>query len=127
MKVNSLIHRWERASGAPHTRHAYAVRLPIHDAARIAALAEIYPNRTETEIITDLLSAALDELEEALPYVPGSRTVAEDEFGDPLYEDVGPTPRFETLTRKHQERLGSAAGDAQETATGGSGLQPTGN
>lgn len=111
MKVKSLIHHWERATGVPHTHHTYDVRLPIHDAARIAALAELYPNRTETEIITDLLSAALDELEEALPYVPGTRAVAEDEFGDPIYEDAGPTPRFEALTRKHQERLGADSED----------------
>jgi len=49
-----------------------------------------------------LLSTALDELEEALPYVPGTKIVAEDEFGDPIYEDVGVTPLFEELSRKYR-------------------------
>jgi hypothetical protein len=57
-----------------------------------------------SEIITDLLSAALNELESSLPYQRGDHVVALDEEGDPLYEDVGPTPRYLMLTRKHLQR-----------------------
>jgi hypothetical protein len=52
-----------------------------------------------------LLGAALDELEASLPYVKGSKVVATDEMGDPLYEDIGLTPRFLTLSRRHLQRI----------------------
>ena len=56
-------------------------------------------------IITELLSAALDTLEAALPYEQGERIIAEDECGDPIYEDVGPTPHFLMLAKQHAARL----------------------
>jgi hypothetical protein len=31
--------------------------------------------------------------------------VASDEQGDPLYEDIGLTPRFLALSRRHLQRL----------------------
>lgn len=33
--------------------------------------------------------------------------IATDEEGDPLYEDIGPTPRFLALSRRHLQALGS--------------------
>ncbi|NIR61224.1 MAG: type 1 pili tip component [Gammaproteobacteria bacterium] len=105
MRISELVRDWEENASARLTATEYAVRLPLYDAARLAALAEMYPGRTQDQIITDLLSAALDELEESLPYVQGSRVVSEDEFGDPIYEDAGPTPRLQELTRKHFQQL----------------------
>jgi hypothetical protein len=81
------------------------VQLSIKDAARLNALAELYPRRNIEELITDLLSASLDELESVMPYRQGSKVVATDEQGDPLYEDVGPTPRYLALTEKHLHRF----------------------
>lgn len=101
----TLIRQWETSAGGRLTAREYLIRLPLHDAARIAALAEMYPRRGETELISDLLTAALDELEGAMPYVQGSRIVGENEDGDPIYEDVGPTPRFLELSRKHLRLL----------------------
>jgi len=77
----------------------------LHDLARVQALAEIFPGRTQNQIITDLLSAALDEIEESMPYVKGTRAITEDEFGDPVYEDIGSTPEFEAATRRHYDDL----------------------
>jgi hypothetical protein len=36
--------------------------LPLEDAARVAALAELYPERTEADILNDMIGAALDDL-----------------------------------------------------------------
>lgn len=105
MKVKDLIREWQTAPHVALTAHEYHVRLSIRDAARIAALLEMYPATTEARLITDLLSAALDELEAALPYVPGSRVIAEDDQGDPIYEDVGGTARFLELTKKYTIEL----------------------
>lgn len=110
MRIKDLITEWEKRATSPRTAQTYAIRLSIHDAARIHALAEMYPGREPADIIRDLLSAALDELEAALPYVQGERIIAEDEYSDPIYEDAGPTPRFVALTRKHERRLASGSG-----------------
>lgn len=114
MRIKDLIKEWEQHGRAPRAAEAYAVRLPIRDAARLNALAEMYPGREPADLITDLLAAALDELEATLPYVQGERIVAEDEYNDPIYEDAGPTPRFVALTRKHERLLARKA--AEDTA-----------
>ena len=101
MKVKELLSVWEQTARGELTREQYCVRLPVEDAARLRALADMFPRRNMEELITDLLSAALDELESSLPYVRGDTVVALDEEGDPLYEDVGPTPRYLDLIRKH--------------------------
>lgn len=105
MKVKQLIEAWEESASEARTAETYTVHLPLHDAAKLAALREMFPGRTEEHLITDLLSAALDDLEAAFPYVQGQRVIAEDEHGDPIYEDIGSTPRFNELTRKHLERI----------------------
>ncbi len=104
MKVRELLSYWEQNARSELTREAFMVRLPLEDAARLQALARMYPRRSLEELITDLLSAALEELESTLPYVEGDRVVALDEQGDPMYEDVGPTPRYLSLMREQLAR-----------------------
>lgn len=101
MTLRDLISNWETTSSTPLTEEQFAVRLPKNDAAKIAALVEMYPGRTQEQIITELLGAALSELEHTLPYIKGDTVSAVDELGDPIYEDVGPTGKFVELTRKH--------------------------
>lgn len=104
MTLRELIGIWDKASNSPLTDTEYSVKLTTNDAAKIAALAEMYPSRTAEQIITELLSAALNELEYTLPYVKGNTIASVDEMGDPIYEDVGPTSRFTELTKKHMEQ-----------------------
>lgn len=105
MKVKELLEKWEKNGGTKLTAKEYCVRLPLHDAARVAALADMYPLKTEGDIITELLSMALDAVQASLPYRQGDKVIAEDEMGDPIYEDVGPTPRFLALSKQHTARL----------------------
>ena len=114
MKLRELIKRWEESASEQRTPFTYSVRLPLQDAAKLAALAEMYPGRSETELITDLLSAALDEVEASFPYVQGSHIAAEDEEGDPIYADAGLTPRFKELTQRHLARLRQEANDSTD-------------
>lgn len=107
MKVHDLLKALQENASTPRAAREFNVRLPLPDAARLLALAEMYPGRTETQLISDLLCAVLDELEAAFPYVQGAQVVAEDEQGDPVYGDVGLTPRFMALTRKHLRALES--------------------
>lgn len=105
MKIRELVRHWENFATGRLTRSPYQIHLDIEAAARLAALAEMYPKRQPEELLGELIGAALEELEAGLPYVKGTQVVATDEQGDPLYEDIGPTPRFLALSKKHLQHL----------------------
>ncbi|MHA7833245.1 MAG: type 1 pili tip component [Algiphilus sp.] len=109
MKIKELLDVWHAGASDPFTAESYCVRLPVYDAARLAALSELFPGRSADALLTDLLTASLDELESNFPYQRGDRVVEHDEMGDPIYEDIGLGPRFHELTRKHAARLKAAA------------------
>ena len=108
MNFKELLDSWRASAAAPRTARAWAVRLPLDDAARLAALADMFPGRAPEQLITELLGVALREVAAAMPYVPGTRVISTDEQGDPVYEDIGPTPRFMELARRHHASLASA-------------------
>lgn len=108
MKFKPLLDRWKKAAAPAKTAREYAVRLPLDDAARLAALAELFPGQSIEEIVTDLLGAALDEIAVAMPYEKGPKVISRDDQGDPVYEDKGLTPRFVELTRKYKKNLETA-------------------
>ena len=105
MKIRELAHHWEENAKGRLTDTGYSIHLDMESAARLAAIVEMYPKRHPEELLGDLIGAALEELERSFPYVKGSTVVATDEEGDPLYEDVGPTPRFLALSRRHLHDL----------------------
>jgi hypothetical protein len=107
VSFKSLLDHWQQIAPPTLTATEYAVRLPVDDAARIQALAEMYPGTSREQIITDLMGAALKELAASMPYVRGSKVISTDEHGDPVYEDAGPTSKFIELTRKHRKKLAS--------------------
>jgi hypothetical protein len=105
VSFKKLLESWRETAAAPRTVAEYSVRLPVDDAAQLQALTQMFPGRTAEQLITDLLGAALQEVATAMPYVAGQKVISTDEQGDPLYEDVGPTPRFIELTRKIRKQL----------------------
>ncbi len=105
MTFKALLDAWAAQENPALTSETYAVRMTTADAARVHALAELFEGVDEERIITDLLRAALDELQAAIPYQAGSKVIREDEFGDPVYEDRGLTPRFLELARGYKESL----------------------
>ena len=105
MKFKPLLDRWKKEVAPALTAEEYSIRLPLDDASRLHALAELFPGRRIEDIITDLLHAGLDEIGAAMPYERGPKIISRDEQGDPLYEDVGLTPRFVELTRQFQKIL----------------------
>ncbi len=105
MPFKDLLDTWQSDSAPELSEERYAIHLPVDDAARIAALAEMFPGSGVEKIIADLLHTGLDQIEAAMPYVPGSKVIREDEFGDPVYEDVGMTPRFLELVRAERSKI----------------------
>ena len=107
MSFKELLESWREGAAVPRAAQSYAVRLPVDAAARLAALADLFPGRSTEQLISELLAVALNEVAAAMPYVAGKRVISTDEQGDPVFEDVGPMPRFIELTRKY--RRGRAA------------------
>ncbi len=105
MKFKPLLDRWKKDTAPPRTAEEYSIRLGLDDASRLHALAELFPGQRLEDIISDLLHTALDEVAAAMPYERGPKVISRDEQGDPVYEDIGLTPRFVELTRKFKKSL----------------------
>ncbi len=65
----------------------------------------MYPQRTKTEIVGDLLGAAIEDVYEGLPSGAGRQVGDEPELGGALYEERGERDRFRTLVNKHYREL----------------------
>src|SRR5579871_4864776 len=62
VSFKELLESWRTSAAAPRTARTYAVRLPLDDAARLGALADMFPGRTPEQLITELLGVALKDL-----------------------------------------------------------------
>lgn len=108
MKFKPLLDRWKKDPAPARTAKEYSIHLTLDDAARLHALGELFPGQPIEVIVTDLLHAALDEIAAAMPYERGPKVISRDDHGDPVYEDIGLTPRFVDLTRQFKKKLPKA-------------------
>jgi hypothetical protein len=96
-------------------RNQTSMRLSVHVAAKISALCEMFPQRAKTQIINDLLSTALEQLEKSLE---DTHPWEESEEG----LDNLPTQKtnYYALVKKHLAEIeGSDGGAAVEVMPGG--------
>jgi len=110
MKAEDVLNIWSAPDNTRLTAKQLSVRLPVHVAARVNALCDMYPNKTRTEIIGDLLSMALKEIEAAFPEQRGQQEGVTPD-GEPYYEDLGPYKAYEWNTNKHYEILEKELGN----------------
>ena len=121
MNTKDLLKTWTGPDNSRLMRNQTSMRLSIHVAAKISALCEMFPQRTKTHIINDLLSTALDELasglevthpweqsEEGLENLPTQKSeydrlvekyVKEMEAGDDETSEIG-----NAVSTKHRRR-----------------------
>jgi len=52
MKFRALLDRWKQQAQPVLTAREYAVRLPLDDASRVHALAELFPGSRIEDIVT---------------------------------------------------------------------------
>lgn len=115
MEPKDLAKVWDAPDNTKLTPKQISLRLPILVSAKISALCEMYPRKTKTEIIGDLLSTALDQFEQGLESVKGL-CVEQLPTGDfngsweSTFEDIGSRGRFWNLTEKHLRELENEAG-----------------
>lgn len=106
MKANDLLTIWGAPEAPNLTAKQISIRLPIIVAAKISALCDLYPRKTKTEIIGDLLTTALEQLEENFPKIKGQPM---DQEGL-TYEDLGTRQTYLRLANKYLRQLEKDAG-----------------
>ncbi len=107
MEPSDLPKIWGAPDHSRLTPKQISIRLPIKIAAKISALNDMYPAKSKTEIISDLLASALDQLETALPSKDLGRILGHDpDDGEPIYEDhSGPLKEFRSKTERYLSDL----------------------
>lgn len=121
MKASSLHDIWAAPDNTRLTPKQFSFRLPVHVAAKLAALCDMYPQKTRTQIVADLLTLALDQLEEGLPGALGDpdpddyyqREIAHSlgEEYEQVYFLGGPRGQFRNLANRHFEELEKELGN----------------
>ena len=114
METKHLLNTWVGPDNSRLMRNQTSMRLSVHVAAKISALCNMFPQRSKTQIVNDLLSTALDELERALENTPYWGPSKEG-------EDV-PTQKteYDELVAKHLAEIeASDGGVAVEAKPGG--------
>ncbi|MAZ90294.1 MAG: pilin assembly protein [Cellvibrionaceae bacterium] len=100
-----LQRKWHKEGEGELTRSPYCIYLTEEHKNKLEDLCQRYPRIGKETLIRDLLSAALKDVETALPYQPGSKVIAWDECGDEIYEDCGLTPKLLARTKHYQTQL----------------------
>ena len=123
MEPKDLVKVWDAPDHSILTPKQISIRLPILAAARISALCEMYPRKSKTQIISDLIVTALDQIYVSLPSIKGEylgpdpgafnkdndlnayrEDTNQDSVGS-VYEDIGPRGCFLRLTKKYIKEL----------------------
>lgn len=131
MKSAHLHDMWSSPDNGRLVSKQISLRLPVHIAAKIAALSELYPQKNRTQIIADLLTLALDDLEKNLPYSihEAPRHVQDQERDvsqhlgyeiETIYELGGARAQFRCAANKYYLEYEKELGNEKPTALYGS-------
>ena len=113
MKAFNLSKIWDVPDNSRLMKKQTSVRLPVHIGAKIAALCEMYPVKSKSEIINDLLFAALDELEDGFEFEPGEIVAPDRQSNKFIAEDIGQRPRFFRIVNKYIREFEKELGNDQ--------------
>lgn len=104
MKSADLHKVWGAPDNSRLTAKQFSFRLPVHVAAKINALCDIFPNKTKTQIVGDLLTTALDEVISSLPSVRGEELGEHPDEGV-YYRETGLIATFRSRANKYFKEL----------------------
>ena len=114
-KSSNLHAVWSAPDNSRLTSKQYSFRLPVHVAAKLGALCEMYPQRTRTEIVGDLLASAIDDLARNLPAEKGKYISRDNETGLDVYVARGPAADFRQIANRHFRDLETELGNEKTT------------
>ncbi|TCK07365.1 hypothetical protein [Marinobacterium mangrovicola] len=100
-QINSLLDELEHRAKRAANEREVTLKVDQEDLIRLKALAEVYGIGID-ELTACLLHNILMEVEAKLPYRAGKKIIrVEDD--DPVYEDIGPTPRYLEAKRRFEK------------------------
>ncbi len=102
--IGTMLDTWSNHTIEHQPKITKKIPIQKDDVAKLEALAEVYELPMD-DIIANLISNALKEVEERIPYVQGN-TVIRIEEGDPVYEDSGHMPTYLQAKRKLERKAG---------------------
>ena len=114
MQSKDLLTVWSSPDNTRLTAKQFSFRLPVHVAAKLAALCEMYPQRTRTQIVADLLSTALADVEAAFPKVEGHARQRGPDSDSDLIEDIGPGTTYRRLANRHYAEIERELGNVEQ-------------
>lgn len=104
MEAKHLAELWGAPDNSRLTAKQQSFRLPVHVAAKLAALSDLYPGKTKTQIVGDLLSVALEQMESGLKSYPSSDYVTTENGRDVVYA-IGPRVTYRNKTNQYYAEL----------------------
>jgi hypothetical protein len=111
MKASDLVASWTTRDNKRLTNRQFSVRLPVHIAARLAGLCDMFPKKTRTDIMADLLDSALEELEKSFSHHYSEDDEIDVIDGMAVYPDTGSYGDYARAVNKHYEELEKELGN----------------
>lgn len=96
---------WAAPDNSRLTAKQYSFRLPVHVAAQISALCEMFPQKSRTQLVGDLLATALEDFQRSFPEVKGEYVGQDSERGVRVFKDIGPTVKYQKLVDRYYIEL----------------------
>ncbi len=98
----TLLAQWQSQTNFAQQRISCQLDIPQNDLRKLEALAETF-QLERNEVVASLLHLAILEIEEKMPYIPGTRVIRIEE-GEEIYEDLGPMPRYLAAQQKLRKK-----------------------
>ncbi|MEH6823682.1 MAG: hypothetical protein V7629_07245 [Motiliproteus sp.] len=103
--ITHMLLAWQQHTIRHLPQVNYEVAVDRDDVIKLEALSELYQLPLD-DIIASLVSCALKETEQKIPYIQGQKIIRTEE-GEPVYEDIGDTPRYLEIKQqleRHQKQ-----------------------
>lgn len=113
--ISRMLWAWQKHIIKHQPQVNYEVAVDRDDVIKLEALSELFQLPLD-DIIASLISCALKETEQKMPYIQGEKIIRMEE-GDPVYEDIGHTPRYLEIKQhlEQQAQKQRASGAATKT------------
>ncbi|MER0203753.1 MAG: hypothetical protein DU480_07815 [Nitrosomonas sp.] len=111
MKASELVASWTSHDNKRLTSKQVSIRLPVHIAARVFGLCDMFPNKTRTDIIADLLNSSLEELEKTLTHQYSEDDEIDVINGMGVYPNTGSFGDYARAVNKHYAELEKELGN----------------
>jgi hypothetical protein len=96
---------WAAPNNSRLTAKQFSFRLPVHVAAKLSALCEMFPDKSRTQIVGDLLATALEDFAQSFPSIAGRQVGNHPDTGEAVYEEIGPGMDYMRLANKYYREM----------------------